>query len=70
MTHHSHITVGKPDVSPDAPSHTEGIAQGNTRKERPGGLEKDGTARKTRSTGIEPGAHVPILPTMPKLTPG
>ncbi len=29
------IRVGKPDVKPDAPSHTKGVPQGNTGLLRP-----------------------------------
>ncbi|MGF1472516.1 MAG: hypothetical protein ACFB50_12370 [Rubrobacteraceae bacterium] len=74
------IKVGRPDVAPDAPTHVEGIKQGNA----PGGIEQEpglertgetgvgrplvkSTARK--STGINPGARNPIHPDSPNLPP-
>jgi len=65
------IRVGKPDVKPDAPSHTKGVAQGNKGAcGRQPGHHADGTADARRSTGIAPGSHNPILPIMPNLPPG
>ena len=74
------LKVGKPDVAPDAPSHTKGIRQGN----EPGGIENDPGFYKTgergagrpsakstarRSTGINPDARNPIDPNSPNLSP-
>jgi hypothetical protein len=67
----SHIRVGKPDVSPDTPTHVKGIHQGN---EGPyaaqPGHHPDGTADARRSTSINPKSHDPILKVMPNLPPG
>lgn len=66
------IRTGDPQVRPDAPSHVEGVRQGNKK----GGCEKqighhsDGTADSRRSTGIRPKAHDPLVDTMPNLPPG
>jgi hypothetical protein len=65
----ANIRVGEPDVAPDTPSHTKGVAQGNRRKRQPG-IRPDGTADARRSTGIKPKRHDPILPVMPNLPPG
>jgi hypothetical protein len=66
------IRVGKPDVKPDATSHSKGVEQGNStgRYEREVGHHADGTADARRSTGINPRRHDPILPIMPNLPPG
>jgi hypothetical protein len=68
----THLKVGKPDVSPDAPAHTPGIKGGND----PGSYEKqpghnpDGTSTAERSTGVNAKARNPIDPSMPNLSPG
>lgn len=75
------IRVGKPDVKPDAPSHTKGIRQGN----ESGGVEKNdpgfydagerGAGRPSaksnarRSTGINPESRNPIDSNSPNLSP-
>lgn len=65
------IRTGRPHSSPDKPSHTPGVRQGNS----PGNYEKspghlpDGRSTARRSTGINPAAHDPILPGMPNLSP-
>jgi hypothetical protein len=65
------VKTGKPDVNPDAPSHVQGIGEGNA----PGNYEKqdghlpDGRSTAARSTGINPDAHDTIDPSMPKLSP-
>jgi len=66
------MKVGKPDVSPQAPSHVKGINQGNSRGnyEKQAGHEPDGTSTAERSTGVNPKAHNPIDPSMPNLSPG
>ena len=71
------IRVGKPDTTPDAPSHTPGIDQGNN----PEGHENSGIvdtgdavrpgARSTalKSTGINPASRDPVHPDSPNLPP-
>jgi hypothetical protein len=64
------INVGKPDVSPDTPAHTPGVAQGNTGPyEKQKGHKLGGRSTAERSTGINPSAHEPIDPRMPNLSP-
>jgi hypothetical protein len=65
------LTVGKPQVSPDKPSHTTGVKEGNQpgHYERSPGHEPDGRSTARRSTGILPGKHGPIDPRMPNLSP-
>ena len=65
------LEVGKPHVTPDKPSHTTGVKEGNT----PGHYEKspghlpDGRSTARRSTGVLPGKHGPIDPRMPNISP-
>ncbi len=74
------IRVGKPDTTPDKPSHTKGVNTGN----EPGGIEADpgleytgerGAGRPSvkatqrKSTGINPEYRDPIDPNMPNLPP-
>lgn len=75
------LRVGRPDTTQDAPSHVQGVGQGN----ESGGVEQNagfysigqrgaggrGGAKSTaeRSTGINPGARNPIDPSSPTLTP-
>lgn len=65
------LRIGKPHVSPDAPSHTKGVSQGNA----PGNYESmkghlpDGRSTAARSTGINPEDREPIDPRMPNLSP-
>ena len=56
------ITVGTPDVDPEAPSHVRGIKRGNHNRKG-----EDSDAR--RSTGIRPKEHDVIDPRMPKISP-
>ncbi len=70
----SNVHVGKPDVSPSAPSHTMGVREGNKRRHlahEPGLRHVGGMALATprRSTGVNAKAHKPIDPRMPVLTP-
>lgn len=67
----AHIKVGKPDVKPDAPTHIQGVKQGNTpgNYEKSGGHLSNGKSTAARSTGINPGKHSPIDPRMPNLSP-
>jgi hypothetical protein len=68
----ANIRVGKPDVSPDLPSHTDGIKQGNStgNYEQQVGHLPDGRSTAQRSTGINPKSKEPIDPRMPNLSPG
>jgi hypothetical protein len=65
------ITVGKPDVTPDKPSHTAGVHSGNStgRYEDQVGHLPDGKSTAARSTGINPRKRDPIIPGMPNLSP-
>jgi hypothetical protein len=67
----NNLKTGKPDVSPDAPAHTPGIRQGNSRGnyESMPGHNPDGTSTAERSTGINSKARDPIDPRMPNLSP-
>ncbi len=64
------IRVGDPDVELDAPAHTKGVEEGNSRRRPQRGHHDDGTVDARRSTGIRPDKHGPILPIMPNLPPG
>jgi hypothetical protein len=58
----SNVSVGTPQGHPTAPSHTRGVKQGNA--------HGDGVAATARrSTSVNPRAHEPIDPRMPKLPP-
>jgi hypothetical protein len=65
------LKVGKPDVSTDLPSHTEGNPQGNAKGnyEKMAGHTRDGKSNAKRSTGVNPGFQEPIDPKMPNLSP-
>jgi hypothetical protein len=65
------LKVGKPDVSPDAPAHTPGIEQGNSKGsyESQTGHLPDGRSTAERSTGVNPESKNPIDPSMPNLSP-
>jgi hypothetical protein len=65
------IRVGKPDVTPDAPSHVPGVHEGNAvgNFEKNPGFHEDGTVDARRSTAIAPERHDPILPIMPNIPP-
>lgn len=66
------IRVGKPDVSPDLPSHVKGIAQGNAtgNYDKQAGHTSDGRSSAKRSTGVNAKDMEPIDPQMPNLSPG
>lgn len=66
------IRVGKPDTTPDAPSHTNGVKQGNATGNYKAqiGFHADGTVDARRSTGVSPKKHDAILSIMPNLPPG
>ena len=64
------LRVGKPDVKPDTPSHTKGNKEGNHGpNEKQSGHLADGRSTAARSTGVNVGAHEPIDPRMPNLSP-
>lgn len=65
------IKVGRPQVSPDKPSHTRGIREGNKEgnyEKQPGHLP-NGKSTARRSTGVRAKPKNPILPVMPNLSP-
>jgi len=66
------IRTGKADVSPDLPSHTAGVNQGNSRGnyEKMDGHLPDGRSTAQRSTGVNAKGREPIDPRMPNLSPG
>lgn len=66
------LKLGSWEVTPDLPAHTPGINQGNAKGnyEKQAGHNPDGTSTAERSTGVNPGAHEPIDPSMPNLSPG
>ncbi|GAA3667917.1 hypothetical protein GCM10022224_035130 [Nonomuraea antimicrobica] len=71
MTAKKPIKTGRPDIRPDAPSHVKGIKEGNATgnyESQPGHLP-DGRSTAKRSTGVNPGRHDPIDPSMPNLSP-
>ena len=67
----SRIKLGKPDVTPDKPSHTDGIKEGNAkgRYQHQVGHLPGGKSTGARSTGINPKKRDPIIPGMPNLSP-
>ncbi len=68
----NNLKTGKPDVDPKAPSHVNGIMQGNStgNYEKQTGHHKDGTSTAKRSTGVNSKFQEPIDPRMPNLSPG
>ena len=67
-----HLRTGKPDVSPDLPSHTPGVNSGNSEGnyEKQAGMLPDGRRTAAASTGMDAEAHGPIDDRMPNLPPG
>lgn len=67
----ANLKLGRPDVSPDAPAHVEGVIQGNDpgHYESSAGHLPDGRSTARRSTGVSPDDHEPIDPRMPNLSP-
>lgn len=65
------IRTGKPETTQDSPAHTPGVKQGNAvgNYEKQVGHLPDGRRTDAASTGINPGAHGPIDPRMPSLSP-
>ena len=66
------LRLGKKEVSPDLPSHTKGINEGNAKGnyDSMAGHRRDGTSSAARSTGVNPELEEPIDPSMPNLSPG
>jgi len=67
----NNLKTGKPDVSPDLPSHTPGIMAGNAtgNYEKQVGHLEGGTSTADRSTGVNPKSRNPIDPRMPNIPP-
>jgi hypothetical protein len=67
----ANLRVGQPDVSPDLPSHTEGVNEGNAKGnyEKSAGMLPDGRRTAEAVTGVNPPAHGPIDKSMPCLPP-
>ena len=67
----ANLKTGKPDVTQDLPSHTDGVNQGNAKGnyEKQVGWKPDGKRTAASSTGVNPPAHEPIDPRMPNLPP-
>ena len=67
----NNLKTGKADVAPDAPAHTPGIKQGNSRGNyaKMAGHKPDGTSTAERSTGVNAKGAQPIDPRMPNLSP-
>jgi hypothetical protein len=66
------LRTGRPDVRPDAPSHVQGINEGNAPGAygRQAGHLPGGRSDARRSTGVNPKQEDPIDPRMPNLSPG
>jgi hypothetical protein len=67
----SRIRLGKSSTKTDAPTHTPGIKQGNSKGnyEKQTGHLPDGRSTAARSTGINASSSEPIDPSMPNLSP-
>jgi hypothetical protein len=65
------LKVGNPDTTPDAPAHTPGVNEGNSKGnyESQAGMLPDGKRTSEAVTGVNPPAHGPIDPRMPCLPP-
>jgi hypothetical protein len=65
------LNTGKPDVSPDAPSHVKGVKYGNAigNYDRQAGMLPDGKRTAEAATGVNAKARNPIDPRMPNLPP-
>jgi hypothetical protein len=65
------LKVGRPDTTPDAPSHTPGVHQGNAKGnfESNVGWLPDGRVTAAAVTGVNPKGHEPIDKSMPNLPP-
>jgi hypothetical protein len=65
------IRTGKADVQAGRAAHTPGVKQGNAdgNYEKQKGTFPTASRTDAASTGINPGAHGPIDPAMPSLSP-
>ena len=65
------INTGKPDTTQDAPTHVDGVNQGNSvgNYEKQVGHLPDGKRTAASATGINPSMHGPIDKRMPNLPP-
>jgi hypothetical protein len=65
------LKVGRPDTTPDAPAHTQGVNEGNAKGnyESQAGMLPDGRRTAEAVTGVNPSAHGPIDKRMPCLPP-
>lgn len=65
------LKVGRPDTTPDLPSHTPGIYKGNAKGnyESTPGMLPDGRRTPESVTGVDPNHHGPIDKRMPCLPP-
>jgi len=65
------MKLGKADTEIDAPAHTPGVKQGNSKGnyESMGGHLPDGRSTAARSTGVNVKGREPIDPSMPNLSP-
>jgi hypothetical protein len=66
------IRTGTPDIDTTTLGHVSGNKQGNSKGnyEKQEGHNSDGTRTARASTGVNAGAHGPIDPRMPNLSPG
>lgn len=67
----SELNVGRPDVSPETPSHSRGSKTGHQpgRYKRSPGHEADNKSTARRSTGIRARHKDPIVPGAPNVSP-
>lgn len=67
----ANLKVGRPDTTPDAPSHTQGVFQGNAKGNYASnaGWQADGRVSAEAVTGVNPKGHQPIDKRMPNLPP-
>lgn len=67
----ANLKVGRPDTTPDAPSHTPGVNEGNSKGnyDVQNGMLPDGRRTAESVTGVDPSAHGPIDKRMPCLPP-
>jgi hypothetical protein len=67
----ANLKVGRPDTTPDAPSHVPGVNGGNSKGnyDIQAGMLPDGRRTAESVTGVDPKAHGPIDKRMPCLPP-
>jgi hypothetical protein len=65
------LKVGTPDTTPDAPAHTAGVYEGNSKGnyESQAGMLPDGRRTAEAVTGVASAHHGPIDKRMPCLPP-